>query len=190
MNIGIDIDDTLSDLNNLKWKFLTNYIKENKLPYKRVRYDTGNIVKAFNWTEKEAYGVWNEKSDDLLSSAPPRENASKILTKLKNEGNKIFIVTARQKEYHKDPYKLSKDWLDKNNIPYDKILVDSLDKLSVCKANNIKLLVDDRIQNLKHLTKNNIDAYLMVTQTNKHCQDKKIQKVYSWEDFYNKIKNI
>ena len=55
----------------------------------------------------------------MFRSFKTKENVGKIIQELKNEGHKIIIITARHEEEIDDPYTLSKEWLEKNNIYFD-----------------------------------------------------------------------
>ena len=94
----------------------------------------------FNYEELKYF--LKDIQESITNKAKPRENAVEVINKLKNDGNEIIIITARDSEFHDDPYKYSKDWLDKNNIYYDKLVVNARNKEdNVLKKRLIYLLM-------------------------------------------------
>lgn len=159
MIIGIDIDDTLTYLKDIKIEFAEKYIKENNLPYKLVSPDSAFFREMFNWPIDVCNKFWFEKSFELLSSAPPRENASKVIKTLKKLGHKIVIITARGNDWHEDPYGMSVDWLTKNDIPFDKIVYGFEDKTQACTDEKVDIFIDDMPLTLKRLQPYNKKTY-------------------------------
>lgn len=168
MIIGIDIDDTLTLLQKIKIKTAQNYITKHNLPYKIVNPDALFFKDMVNWTEEECDIFWISEADEMLSKVPARKNASKVITNLKQNGHKIVIITARSSQWHKDPYKMSYDWLVKNNIPFDKIIVGHIDKTQVCIDENLDVFIDDIPLTLVKLQPHNIKTILMSTPHNKN----------------------
>ena len=126
MNIGIDIDDTLTDirdkLNLAAEKYANELGKENKNEEDKYVEDNnnGNVYQIkYGFTYEELKYFLSVIHEGITKKEEPRKNCVEIIRRLHNEGHKIYIITARDSEFHEDPYKLSKDWLDKNNIYYD-----------------------------------------------------------------------
>lgn len=168
MIIGIDIDDTLTFLQDTKIKTAQNYIKKHNLPYKIVNPDALFFKDMVNWTEEECDTFWISEADEMLAKVPARKNASKVITNLKQNGHKIVIITARSSQWHKDPYQMSYDWLVKNNIPFDKIIVGHIDKTQVCIDEKLDVFIDDIPLPLVKLQPHNIKTILMSTPHNKN----------------------
>ena len=168
MIIGIDIDDTLTYLKDSKIESATNFIKNNNLPYQLIDPDAIFFKDMFDWPEEVCNQFWYAEADKLLSSVPARDNASEVVSRLKNAGHKIIIITARTTEWHKQPYQMSFDWLQKNNIPFDKLIVGHTDKTQVCVDENIDVFIDDLPSTLVKLQNENIKTILVVNPTNKN----------------------
>ena len=84
------------------------------------KYNNGSKwQELFHFNYKELKYFLKDIQEGITNKAIPRDNAVNVINKLKNDGHKIIIITARDSEFHDDPYKYSKDWLDKNNIYYD-----------------------------------------------------------------------
>ena len=161
MKIGIDIDDTLSCIKNKVNKELYNYcIKIGK----NVKLYKGQI-NSYDYLYKEVYKLNDREKhffcstilENIMSNIEPRRHVVKVLKRLKKENYEIYIITSRSTKYHKDPYILSKKWLDKYEILYDKLIVNVNDKLEICKSYKIDIFIDDQICNCEKILKNNME---------------------------------
>jgi len=138
-----DLDDTLGNLKVPMQKVLDKYSK------KSVPWQQWN---CFNITD--IYGISIENlfdaiiDSDILTTMEPYDNSLKTLTALKDQGHKIVIITSRG--YHPDAYNVTKEWFDRNGIPYDNIHVSSHTIKKSYYANiydNVIMAVDDNIDN-------------------------------------------
>ena len=116
--------------------------------------------------------------------AKPRFNAVETINRLRKEGHKIIIITARDSEFHDDPYFLSKNWLNKNNIKYDKLIVNAREKGTVCKNENIDLFIDDQLNNCLDVLKEGIKV---IRISNENCTNKDIVDLNNWTKIYEYI---
>lgn len=190
MRIGIDIDDTMTDIKDQLRGAAVEYAKSlNKnIRYKNDgivdMYNNGNIYQQlfdFNYEELKYFlGTIQEKITD---NAIPRENCVAVINQLHKDGNEIYVITARDKEFHKDPYLQSKKWLEKNSIYFDKLIVNARDKGVICVENNIDLLIDDNIRNCFDAINLGIDAILFGKN-----KDKEINTFLNWAEIYDYVK--
>ena len=103
-----------------------------------------NITEEELWSKKENRLDFIRKNlVTIFSDIKLKPNCIDILKYLKDKGNEIFIITARNNEYCDDMYNFTKDSLDKNNIPYDKLILTEKFKLSSCLENEIDIMIDD-----------------------------------------------
>lgn len=148
MNIGIDIDDTLADTNTVIFEYACKYNNDIGLNYE-VKKDEWDWDIACGWTTNELIeGFYKKYIDKALKKAEIKENAKDILEKLKKQDNKIFLVTSRAENEVEGMAELTKEWLANNNIPYDKLVLNSKNKSIVCIENNIDIFFDDNIRKL------------------------------------------
>lgn len=195
MNIGIDIDDTLTDirdkLNLAAEKYANELGKENKNEEDKYVEDNnnGNVYQIkYGFTYEELKYFLSVIHEGITKKEEPRKNCVEIIRKLHNEGHKIYIITARDSEFHEDPYKLSKDWLDKNNIYYDALIVNARNKLEVCQRKNIDLFIDDQLANCTKLSEAGIKV-IRITEYN-DIQHGDIINKKNWNEIYNYIKEM
>ena len=191
MRIGIDIDNTITDIEDELMESAFNYAKSlnKEINYDYLNSDDKNndggiYQKIFNFTYEELKYFLKDIQEEIVNKAVPRKNAINYINKLKEKENEIYIITARDSEFHDDPYKLSKDWLDKNNIKYDKLIVNAREKASICKKENIDIFIDDNINNC-------IDIANLGIKTIRISEDEtnynNIVNVKTWDEIYNYI---
>lgn len=191
MRIGIDIDDTMTSIKDKLTNAAIQYAKSlNKdvqnIDYNIVDiYNNGNIYqKLFNFNYEELKYFLGTIQEEITDNAIPRENCVEVINKLHNDGNEIYIITARDKEFHEDPYLQSKEWLEKNSIYYDKLIVNARDKGQACIENNIDLLIDDSISNCLNVDNLGIDTIIIENKN-----DRGIKNINNWQEIYEYIEN-
>lgn len=183
MRIGIDIDDTICET----WKYLKPYFKKafktdnKKLKYKRYSY-------ALDCTLDEYYNFCQNNITPLMINVPIKRDAKKYINKLKDEGHEIIFITARSDNDLINPYEVTKNYLEKNNIEYDKLFTGCLKKDIVASQNNIDLFIDDSVKHCTSVYKERIPVLLMKTSYNRKCH--KFRHVYSWKEIYNIISKM
>lgn len=164
MRIGIDIDDTITDINeeleNAALEYATKLGKnQTKDISNLVDKNDGNIYQVkYGFTYDELKYFLKDIQEAIIGKAMPRENAKETISKLRKAGNEVYMVTARDFEFHDDPYSLSKEWLDKNNIEYDKLIVNARDKAQICKEEKIDIFIDDKTSNCIDVSKVGVRA--------------------------------
>ena len=163
MIIGIDIDNTLTEvqdkLNEAAFKYAKELGKEIQDLDDTLEDGKNNgdiFIKKFKFTYEELKYFLKDIQEEITNNAKPRSGAVETIKRLRRDGHKIYIVTARDSEFHDDPYELSKNWLDGNNIEYDKLIVNAREKAPICKAENIDLFIDDQLFNCMQIAKEGI----------------------------------
>ena len=190
MNIGIDIDNVISNFND---KLLKEYIKHDK----ELR-NTGVVDKnasyirkgMFDWTEEEDKKFYEGNIERIAKELGVIKGAKKYINKLHKDGHHIYIITGRDNGEYTNPYNMTKDYLDKNNIYYDElILTDAYDKHAKtlkCISKNIDIMIDDTVNICNDCIENGITTILMDTPYNRYSD---IQRVKSWKEFYKCVSN-
>lgn len=191
MNIGIDIDGVLLDLERFAIDYGTKFCIEENLDIKINIQEYWEGLK-FNWTEEQENKFWNKYIIKYFKQYPPREFASEIIKKLKKEGNKIYIITARneeglpQEEYGKSQ-EITKTWLNENNIEYDKLIfTPDSEKLEQCLKNNVEIMIEDSPTNIKNISEK-IPVIKYNCSYNENILGKNIIRTYSWYQIYDII---
>lgn len=192
MNIGIDIDNTITEVQNKLNKAAYDYaiklgknIENADNPLEDIKNNKDTYKKKFQFSYDELKYFLKNIQEEITNKATPRENAVEVINRLKKEGHKIYIITARDSEFHDNPYLLSKNWLDKNNIECDQIIVNAREKGIVCKNENIDLFIDEQLNNCLDALKEGIKV---IRISNEICNNKDIVDLNSWTQIYRRIK--
>ena len=193
MRIGIDIDDTIADSYEVTFAYAQKYTVEILKKIAKI-HDLPNIKnhhyisEIHVWSKEEEMHFWYKYYPTIVKEIKPFTLAVPTIKKLKEEGNEIIIITARWQEPNCDVAGATIEWLKKYDIPYDDISFDVEDKATVALDKKIDCFIDDSFENCKSVADVGIKTYIMNSRMNKGLDDEKITRVYSWPDFYNKIK--
>ena len=189
MRIGIDIDGVLTDIEqwqlDVGGKFFSKY---NKSVVNNEGYEITEIFDISNELDDE---FWNEYLYEYVTKEPSRKYASEVIKKLKDDGNEIYIVTARyltdrDTDDGKRMRKIVVNWLKEQNIYYDEIIFSPEDKKENCKKYNIDIMIEDKVDNINKIS-SIIPVICFHAGYNKECKGNNIYRVYNWYDIYNLI---
>ena len=184
MNIGIDIDDTIT------------YTYETLLPMVSIKY---GMSMSKLMSQKPSYKMLHNTLPDygnfalthfpkMAKIAPLRENVVEILNKLKKDGHKIIFITARNYEEYPDPYKTSIEYLKRNGVPFDKLIVNAKDKVKECLLEKIDVFIDDNGQICKAVQNRGITTIQMANDFTE--VSKGLERLNTWDEIYKKICEI
>ncbi len=188
MILGIDMDDTICDTNE-------NVIVEADKYDKEVLGGTGiKDINAYEFTEmmgwpKDMKGkFFADRLEHIMGTAKIKENAKEVINKLHDEGCKIIIISFRKDKYIKDPYGLTKNWLDEHGVHYDKIYVNTGSKVDECIDNDVDLFIDDKESHCEEVNGAGVDVLLFTNLYNR--DEKRFKRADNWNEVYNYIKEI
>jgi len=193
MNIGIDIDDTISETFETLLPYSQRYTIQDLKRKSNINLkgDLSNhfyIVYINNWSEQEAINFWKKYYAEILKEVNIKKFASDIINKLKQEGHKIYLITARWNMEKDNVKQITKKWLKDNNVQYDELIINASDKLKIAQEKDLDIFIDDSFSNCKSIAENKkAKVFLMNTKMNEALYDSDIQRVYSWPEIYNLI---
>lgn len=181
MKIGIDIDGVLTNYENFIRVYGTKFNYEENIEMKNLDFSKYDEQETYNWTNEQYEKFWNQYLEWYATKYPAREYSSEILKILKNRGNQIIIITARNneglpKERHQEMKQLVKQWLKENDIIYDKLIFSESSKLKICMEEKIDVMIDDSPYVLEEL-KNDIQTVCFDASYNKNIET---VRVYEW----------
>lgn len=186
MVIGIDMDDTICSTNELIIVEADKYDKE-------VLGGTGvKDVKAYEfvdmlgWKPEVKGQFFFDRLENIMGNAEIKPNAKEVINKLYDEGNKIIFISFRKAKYIKDPYKLTKNWLDRNGVKYHDIFIDTGSKVDECIENKVSLFIDDKESHCEEVNAAGIDVILFTNAYN--GEEKRFVRKDNWLEVYDYIK--
>ena len=194
MRIGIDIDGVLTDIEQWQLDYGSKFYYENynKGIVNNKGYETNEI---FDSSQDCDDLFWDKYFKEYSINIEARKFAAEVISNLKKDGYEIYIITARgsylshsSKVMTKEENEqIVKDWLNKNNIYYDKIIFSPEDKLDICINNKIDIMIEDKVDNINKIS-SKIPVMCFHAGYNEECKGKNIYRAYSWYDIYIKIK--
>ncbi len=184
MKIAIDIDDTLTSSFSYFQPYVASFfnkdlkeLKEKNISYLNIPSSWGNEIDF----AKKYYNV-------LVPKTPFKENAKKIIKKLKEEGHTIIILTSRDKNLYIDPYKTTIEELKNGGIFFDKLICKK-NKTKVCLEENVDILVDDLVSNCLEASKENVNSILFTSPLNEDVNIENF-RVSNWNEVLEAIDSI
>lgn len=189
MNIGFDIDDTITNSSEIFVKYAIEYNQMKKSCY-QINTNEMDQTLAFGWNNENKIEFQKLYLKKILMETTPNKNAIDTINYLKNNHHTIFLITARSDYEISGMYELTKKWLLKNQINYDKLFVNSNDKLSICKDNDIDIFIDDNVDICSNIFKNSkINVVLYTTRYNKNIKTS-FKRVFNWQQILLYVKKI
>ena len=190
MKVAIDIDNVISNFNDI---LLNEYLMHDKnLRNSGIINKNADYIRdgMFDWSKDEEINFYKNNIERIAKKLDVIEGAKEYIDKLHYDDHIIYIITGRDNGEYKEPYNMTKKWLDDNNIYYDNlILTDAYDKHAKtrkCIQHNIDIIIDDSVHICSDCIKNGITTILMDTPYNRYSN---IQRVKSWEEFYRYVSN-
>lgn len=188
MKIGIDIDDTTVITVNSMIKYAEKYHTQI-LGRKPTKGEYGFIPNQYylnslyGWTQKEKNDFFHLFYQQVLEECTIMPNADKVCQKLKQQGNELYFITARLTNItncHTE--EITRKTLTKNNIPYDKLILNAKNKLEVCQQEKIEMLIEDSYETCLELFEKGIKTILMTTKMNEKIETNDITRVKGWNE--------
>ncbi len=185
MRIGIDIDNVISNFNEM---LLETYLMHDKeLRNTGIINPNAKYIRTgmFDWSNEEELSFYKDNIEGIAKKLKVKEKAKEYIDRLHSDGHLIYIITGRDNGEYSEPYNMTKKWLDENNIYYDNlILTDAYDihaKSLECLKNDIDIMIDDSVRICSDLITSGITTILMDTPYNRKIN---IKRVKNWEEFY------
>lgn len=185
MRIGFDIDDVITDTSGSMKEYIIKYDKNGELMANIEDIMRGDASTPF--IEK----FFMEHFLEIVRNAKVKENAAEIIKKLFDTGNEIYLITARgekRKIFH-DTEAFTLEYLKENNICYNNIIFNAIDKAQLCIDNQIDLLVDDSIKHCEAVRDVNLNSILFTSVVNKSLPTT-VTRVNNWLELEGKIEEL
>lgn len=185
MNIGFDIDDTITDTFGVMFAYGQKYTIEDLGKCANLKKTSGFTNHLYcqtmhGWNKEETDNFFKKYYKSILTETEPFMFAIETIKKLKKEGHKIILITARWDFGDVVVKDLTEKWLKEKEIPYDVLLVNAGTKKEAAMQNKLDVFVDDSFENCVSVAEIGIKTYIMDSRYNKELEDSRIKRVYSW----------
>lgn len=190
--VGVDADGVLVDMTNFNVREGTKFFK--KKPVLDSAYSPKDMYNVSSFKEfLFGLAVFNK----YCIKEPPREHASEVLQKLKNDGCELHEITARKfttfRNWFGAYYRyLFEKWLKKYKMDFDSIQYCSesntpVEKLMSCSKLSVDLMIEDKPDVAMLLANNGVKVLLFDAPYNKDINHPNIIRVYTWDEIYDMV---
>lgn len=194
MRIGIDIDNVISNFNDA---LLNEYLLHDKeLRNSGIINKNAEYIRKgmFDWSENEETIFYKSNIEKIAKKLEVIKGAKEYIYKLHEDGHFIYIITGRDNGEYSEPYNMTKEWLDNNDIYYDDLILtnayDKHVKTEKCIEFNIDIMIDDSVRICQDCIDNGITTILMDTPYNKYANIKKLKIGKNFMCMFQTIKKI
>ena len=163
MKIGLDIDDVITNTSEV----IEGYVLKDKNSDKLQKHMKA-IMKG-NPTDPEVVSFCMNMYVDAFRAVKPIENSIKVINNLMDQGNEVYLITARgdELEYFRGSEEVTKKFLLDNSVKYSKLIFNAVDKAQLCKDNGIDLMVDDSVEHCEDVASVGVKSIVFTTKVNK-----------------------
>ena len=181
MKIGIDIDDVITNTSEKIEEYVVKDINRQKLQEHMKEIMKGNP------SEPEVISFCMENYLRVFEKVKPKDNASKVIQNLLDKGNEIYLITARGEnlEFFRGSEKVTKKFLEDNNIKYTKIIFNAVNKAQLCVDNQIDIMIDDSVEHCEDIKNVGIKSIVFTSNVNKNTSTT-VERVNNWLELENK----
>ena len=190
MNIGFDIDGVLTNFEKFVATYGCKFLKTTIKNIKISQINDDDIAEMFNCDLETEERFWNEYIKVYCTEYSARLGLAEMMTELRKKHN-IIIITNRSASMVPTDTMISwvKGWLEKEKIPYDKIVFNHGSKLQACLDNKIDVMIEDSPKHIKELSQY-MNCICFDSHYNTECEGENIRRCYSSYDLYEHIREI
>ena len=176
MKIGIDIDDTVTEtLDEIK-RLLA--LHEHEYAPEGEHIVPNHLIK-----NEFSQRFFADYAYEMLHDLKLKPHVKEVLLKLHEEGHELLFITARSNTYLGDSYKFTKDYLDRNNVYYDKLFAGEEHKLERCLAEGVDLMIDDSVRTCNRVQEGGVKSLVFNSEFNMN-DETTCDRVDNWDQIY------
>lgn len=183
MKIGFDIDDVITDTSSSMKEYVMEYDENGELKANMEDIMRGDASTPFI----EKFFVNHFLS--IAKSAKVKEHAREVMQDLFENGNEIYLITARgekRKIFHgTEPLTLA--YLKEHDICYTDIVFNCIDKAKICRDYGIDVMVDDSIKHCEAVRNAGIRSILFTSCVNETLPTT-VTRVKDWWELEKELK--
>ncbi len=182
MNIGIDIDNTISTTRET----ILNYAEQfNRASNRPSQFDLSyyNLEKSLGWDSPTSQLFLQTYLPDIYRQVLPKPHAVEVIRELHREHRIILITSRNQRD--QAVTEITQQWLSQHQIAYDKLVMNQTDnmhhfsKLADCLNNGVEVMVEDHHDLALELS-TQLPVILFDYPYNTHLNNDQIFRVQDW----------
>ena len=185
MIIGLDIDDVIFNTSGYIEKILK---KANDTELNNIKLD----IMRGDFKIPKVKEFLTKYLPLAIDNAEIMEGSSETIKKLRQQGHKIILITARGNKSFPSTEEKNEQALARNNILYDKIIYNCNGKVESCRENKVDVFIDDSPKNCIEVSKElMIPVIGFETQiTGEELHKNNINCVKNWAELEKALINI
>ncbi len=160
MKIGIDIDNTM-----------TNSSQKAEEYYINSEYKVNGVNSFRDLPETDRRSFLDKYNKKIMKETTLKEGVKEVFEYLNNKDHEIIIITRRGYKEAAILKDITLEYLENNNLKYDKIYFEAKNKGPICLQEKIDLFIDDHLFNLDDVNKYDIPCLLFGIKENEHKYD-------------------
>lgn len=182
MNIGIDIDNTITHTRELILDYVRIFAQENGL---NTEVDLGhyNLEDSLRWDMEVFKQFLTTYLSDIYQYVVPKSYALEVIKDL-HQRHSIILITSRNQR-NQTIKATTLEWLSRNQVEYDKLVMNNtanmhhFSKLASCLDNNIDVMIEDHHELSLELS-GTIPVIMFDYPYNAHLDANNIIRVRDW----------
>jgi len=163
MNIGIDIDDTMTNTSELIIEYAKEYFNSDDV-------ELINSILNSKSIEGPLLDFYNKYLLKMIENYTLKDNVKEVIDRLRSKGHKIFIITARAYTPMEGVVEATEEYFKKHGISFDGIIFKAINKRESCVNNKIDVMVDDSVSVAYELRDTNVKPVLFNSVINENVQ--------------------
>ncbi|MDD3364742.1 MAG: HAD hydrolase-like protein [Syntrophomonas sp.] len=182
MNIGVDIDNTITNTREIILDYVRKFDQENGLKTK-VDLSQYSLEKSLMWDAKVIKRFLSTYLADIYASVRPKPHAIEVIKDLHQCHSIILITSRNQRDLSITESTL--EWLSRYQLRYDKLVMNNTEnmhhfsKLASCLENDIDLMIEDH-HDLSLELSEKIPVLMFDYPYNTHLDVTNITRVKDW----------
>ncbi len=192
MNIGIDIDNTISTTRETILYFAEKFNRENG---RGNQFDMAyyNLEKSLGWDSSTSQLFLSTYLADIYRQVLPKPHAAEVISEL-HQQHRIILITSRNQR-DETVTDITKHWLSQHKIAYDKLVMNTTNnmhhfsKLADCLDNGVELMIEDH-HDLSLELSTHLPVILFDYPYNTHLSHDNIIRVQNWLEVKQVIEKI
>jgi len=177
IKIGLDIDGVVADSFPVFRRELNRHYGKDI-----ARIDSHDMARVYDVEWEEINAFFDENVEYLFSEPKPMEGALETIKSWLTAKHEIVYITARRKGFEE---KVTLEWLDRNNIPYNKektFFSGGASKASAVREFKLDIFIDDFMFNALEVAELNVPVLLLDAPYNQGKLPQGVTRCYNWEE--------
>lgn len=182
MNIGIDIDNTITNTREIILDYVRRFDQENGIKTV-VDLSHYSLDKSLGWDTKLINRFLNTYLADIYTCVRPKPNAIEVIKDL-HQCHSIILITSRNQR-DQSITESTLEWLSRYQLSYDKLVMNNTEnmhhfsKLKACLENHVDLMIEDH-HDLSLELSEKIPVLMFDYPYNNHLDVTNITRVKDW----------